>query len=101
MSSKRPKIPSDVEAAILTKSARRCCLCYGLKGDSAIKKGQIAHLDGDRTNNDPDNLAFLCFDDHDGYDSTSSQSKNVTIKEAKHYRKKLYAKVARGLHLQP
>jgi hypothetical protein len=101
MGSKRPKIPPDVEAAVLTKSARQCCLCYGLKGDCSIKKGQIAHLDGNRTNNDPDNLAFLCFDDHDGYDSTTSQSENVTLKEAKHYRKKLYAKVARGLHLQP
>jgi hypothetical protein len=100
MGNERPRIPPEVETAVLTKSARRCCLCYGLKGDSAIKKGQIAHLDRDKTNNNPDNLAFLCFDHHDGYDSKTSQSKNVTIKEAKHYRKKLYAKVSRGQHLQ-
>lgn len=97
----RPKIPAAVEQAVLVNSGRRCCLCYGLAGDAAEKKGQIAHLDGDRTNNRPDNLAFLCFDHHDGYDSTTSQSKNYTENEAKHYRAKLYAKVAGGLHLTP
>ena len=85
----------------MLNSARRCCLCYGLTGDAVEKKGQIAHLDGDRTNNSPDNLAFLCFDHHDGYDSTTSQSKNYTEIEAKHYRAKLYAKVAGGLHPTP
>jgi len=98
MGNRRPKLPSDIEQAVLVKSARRCCLCYGLSGDCLEKKGQIAHLDGDNSNNKPDNLAYLCFDHHDSYDSTTSQSKNYTLTEAKHYRSKLYTKVARGLH---
>jgi hypothetical protein len=97
MSNHRPKIPADVEAEVLKTSLRRCCLCYGLTGDFGIKKGQIAHLDGKNTNNKPDNLAFLCLDHHDSYDSTTSQSKNYTIREAKHYREKLSQKIALGI----
>lgn len=55
-----------------------------------MKKGQIAHLDRDRTNNAEDNLAFLCLDHHDEYDSKTSQSKGLTEQEVKVYREQLY-----------
>ena len=89
----RKKIPLDIEANVLTTSRRRCCICYGLHRDLNIKQGQIAHLDRDNTNNDFDNLAFLCFEHHDKYDSTTSQSKNFTIFEVKQYRDELYKNV--------
>ena len=58
-----------------------------------MKKGQIAHLDRDPSNNALDNLAFLCLPHHDEYDSTTSQSKNLTIHEVKRYRAMLYRSV--------
>lgn len=55
-----------------------------------MKSGQIAHLDGDSSNNTSDNLAFLCLVHHDQYDSKTNQSKNLTITEVKTYRAGLY-----------
>ena len=81
---------TKIDRDILLQSRRRCCLCFGLNNDLAEKKGQIAHLDGDSSNNKTDNLAFMCFDHHDQYDSTTSQSKSLQIGEVKSYRDKLY-----------
>ena len=78
------------EQEVLERSGRRCCLCYGLYGSLEVKHGQIAHLDGNPDNNNVRNLAFLCFEHHDEFDSTPSQSKGWTIKEAKRYRTMLY-----------
>lgn len=82
----RKRLPTEIETLILTESRRRCCICYALKGDDSEKKGQIAHLDQDPSNNDSNNLAFMCFDHHDQYDSQTSQSKNLTISEVKQYK---------------
>jgi hypothetical protein len=93
----RSKIPSEIETDVITSSRRRCCICYGLHGDEAEKKGQIAHLDHDPSNNALDNLAFLCFDHHDQYDSHTKQSKGLTIKDVKRYRDQLRTFVAKNL----
>jgi len=66
-----------------------------LKQDNTEKKGQIAHLDHDPSNNEPDNLVFLCFDHHDQYDTPPSQAKGLTIEEVKRYRTEL------SLHFAP
>jgi hypothetical protein len=92
--SNRPKIPPQIEAAVLVKSGRRCCLCFGLHHDLTIKRGQIAHVDRNRTNNDEKNLAFLCFDHHDEYDSTTRQSKGLTQLEVVTYRQRLYEAIS-------
>lgn len=93
----RKKIQPDVVADITTASRRRCCICFGLNQDNAEKKGQLAHLDRDASNNSPDNLAFLCLDHHDQYDSRPSQAKGLTIEEVKRYRTELLAFVAHSL----
>jgi hypothetical protein len=62
-----------------------------------VKPGQIAHLDHDNTNDDLDNLAFLCFSHHDQYDSTTSQSKGLREGEVKGFRKELYDRIVGGL----
>ena len=85
----RKPIPPEVQAAILSACRRRCAVCYGLHRDVDLKKGQIAHLDKDPANNDPSNLMFLCFDHHDEYDSTTRQSKNLTLHELREYRRQL------------
>ena len=86
---RRRKIAEDVAADVLIKSRRRCCICFALRGVDNVKKGQIAHLDRDPSNNDPDNLAFMCRDHHDEYDTRPSQSKGFTPLEVKAYRAEL------------
>ena len=63
----RKAIPEATQVSIFVKSRRRCCLCFGLKGEDEVKKGQLAHLDGDNENFAEGNLAFLCFEHHDEY----------------------------------
>jgi hypothetical protein len=65
----------------------RCC----------VKTGQIAHLDHNHNNNEPDNLAFLCLVHHDQYDSKTSQSKGLRENEIKRYRTELYTNVSAAL----
>lgn len=83
MASKRKSTPATTESSILLACARRCCLCFHLYGDLGVKHGQIAHLDRDPANTNPDNLAFMCLAHHSEYDSKTSQHKNFTIAEAK------------------
>lgn len=90
MATVRRPIPSDVQAAVLVQSRRRCCICFGLDRNTSLKSGQIAHVDGNPANPSVDNLAFLCFDHHDKLDSTTRQSKNFTVAEVKAYRAELY-----------
>jgi hypothetical protein len=52
--------------------------------------GQIAHLNRDASDINPDNLAFMCLEHHDWFDTKTSQSKGATTNEARHYRDKLY-----------
>lgn len=86
----RQKIPPSAQAEILINSGRRCCLCFGLHRDTGVKKGQIAHLNQDRRNNNASNLVYLCFDHHDEFDSTTRQSKGLTQTEIAVYRERLY-----------
>jgi len=90
---KRHRTPSDIETNVLTSSGRRCCICFGLNDDFLVKKGQIAHLDRNPSNYNIDNLAWLCFEHHDEYDSRTSQSKGLTLLEVKVYRNSLYNSV--------
>ena len=92
----RKKTPQEIETEVLVRSRRRCCICHGLRGDFHEKKGQLAHLDQNRDNSSFENLAYLCLEHHDEYDSTTSQSKGFTFAEAKRYREALYTAVARS-----
>lgn len=92
---KRRSIPKDLEAKILMRSARRCCLCFYLDDDVNEKLGQLAHLDRDGSNNSEDNLAFLCLHHHSVYDSHTNQHRLYTITEVKEARKRLYEDVSR------
>ncbi len=87
-----------VEASVLTKSARRCALCFGLDGDLTRKKGQIAHIDKDPSNAREENLVYLCVEHHDEYDSTTRQSKGITADELRTYKQALTDAILRGDH---
>jgi len=95
----RKKVPAGHETAVLVKSARRCLLCFHLNGDLMEKHGQVAHLDGNRSNGAEDNLAFICLPHHSVFDSTTRQHKNYTIHELNRLRRKLYKAVAEGEHI--
>ena len=85
----RPRLPRKTEAKVLLGSRRRCAICFGLHHDASVKRGQIAHLDRDRSNNKLENLAFLCLDHHDQYDGRTSQSKGFRSTEVKYFRAEL------------
>jgi hypothetical protein len=55
-----------------------------------VRKGQIAHLNHDRSDSRFENLVFLCLEHHDDYDSRTSQSKGFLIDEVREYRDRLY-----------
>lgn len=86
----RKSIPPETQRTVLMQSRRRCCLCFWLEGIDEVSKGQVAHLDQDSSNSEFDNLAFLCLEHHDEYDSTPSQSKGLQPQEVKKYRDMLY-----------
>ena len=90
MNRRRTQLAAHDAAAVLRRSRRRCCICFGLHRDDAVKKGQIAHLDQDPNNNAIDNLAWLCLEHHAEYDSKTSQSKSLQLVEVKGYRSELY-----------
>lgn len=71
-------------------SKRRCAFCFGLERDLAQKDGQIAHIDRDHSNPEFDNLAFLCLEHHNQYDSKTSQSKGLASRELKAYQLRLF-----------
>jgi hypothetical protein len=87
----RKKVGMDTQAEVLLRSRRRCCICFGLNRETHLKPGQIAHLDKNSSNDNLDNLAFLCLFHHGEYDSTSSQRKNFIAAEVKQYRLELIA----------
>lgn len=98
----RKRIASVVETKLLTLSRRRCCVCASLENDSGVKTdGQIAHVDRNRTNNELDNLVYLCLRHHDLYDTVRRQSKGITAQELKHYRGELYQNLGTDRHWLP
>ena len=72
---RRPKVPTKVERAVLTKCLRRCAMCYVLDERTESVRGQLAHIDRDNTNNQEANICLLCERHHDEYDGVPSQSK--------------------------
>lgn len=86
----RKKIPQSTQTEVFVQSRRRCCVCFGLNRDANPKKGQIAHLDKNPSNNSLSNLAYLCFDHHDELDTITSQSKGLTPDEVRRYQKELF-----------
>ena len=85
----RRSVSEKIQTDILCKCRRRCALCFGLDSDFSEKKGQIAHIDRDNTNNNEENLVYLCLDHHNLYDSKFKQTKNFTPLEVKTYKKEL------------
>lgn len=90
MTSKRAQIAPHIVTELLTRSRRRCALCFGLDDCLEERAGQIAHVDQKSSNPALDNLVWLCLEHHDRYDSRTSQSKGITKGEVLRYRAELY-----------
>lgn len=94
MTIKRKKVHKNTQADILRDiSLRRCALCFEYNFDFDLKKGQIAHIDKNSSNNKKTNLVYLCLDHHDEYDGQTSQSKGFTQEELRRSMKSLYAAI--------
>src|ERR1700722_9979112 len=95
MAHKKPRadFSPETQTEVLVECGRKCAFCFGLRGDARRKKGQLAHIDRDHSNNARANAAYLCLYHHDEYDSTPSQSKRLTSGELIEYTKALIAHV--------
>src|SRR5712691_9878335 len=93
---RRVRLPDKAATAILEQSLRRCCRGYMLRGDRNERKGQIAHINHDPSDNRRENLVYLCLDHHDEYDRPTRLSKGLTSGEVLAHRTRLYEIVARG-----
>ncbi|EPW5036206.1 hypothetical protein ACWL47_004001 [Yersinia enterocolitica] len=88
----RKRISAVTQADVVIKSKRRCPLCVFIDGNEKERAGQIAHLNGDNSDDRFENLVWLCLEHHDKFDSTTRQTKNYTEIEVRTYRNKLYEK---------
>lgn len=70
------------QAKALFDSDRICCVCR----DRARKHIQIHHIDGDHTNDNPDNLAVLCLECHADTLQKGGFSRHLSPAEVKLFR---------------
>lgn len=86
----RTHVPKKTQADVLIRCRRRCCLCYFWDQDGSQKDGQIAHINRKSSDALLENLAYLCFEHHNQYDSTAKQAKGITEDELRHARAQLH-----------
>jgi hypothetical protein len=86
----RRTIPEDTQQRVLDRSRRRCALCTHFDNNFDQTGGQIAHIDRDPSNVDEENLVYLFLRHHDDYDTQRRQTKNLTEREVKTARNRLY-----------
>lgn len=79
----RKKVPKSIEAEVIFKSDRKCCVCK--------EKGHHIHHIDVRDDNTFNNLAFLCFNCHDEASKTSSLSKKLSKETIIKYRDHHYS----------
>jgi len=91
---KRAEISEGVAADVASRCLRRCAICFAVHADASPKKGQIAHLDRNNRNREPNNLVWLCLPHHEEYDSRSFQAKGYLKEEVQSYRDKLQHSLA-------
>ncbi len=89
----REDVPKDIAATVIFLSDRTCCVCQ--------KKGkQIHHLDENPSNNDFDNLAFLCFDCHEETQIKGGFSRKLDAATIRLFRNEWYDMVAKKKSIQ-
>lgn len=84
MAKVRRRIPKSTEGELLFKTDMKCCVCSDKRGD------HIHHLDENPSNNNLDNLAFLCFDHHEEASVKNNLRKKLTPETIRKYRELHY-----------
>jgi hypothetical protein len=87
----RIPVPPGLAAKILFLSDRTCCVCR-----TQGKRIQIHHIDGDPSNNQPDNLSVLCTDCHDLTMIKGGFHRHLSAEQIQLYRNDWIALVARS-----
>jgi 5-methylcytosine-specific restriction endonuclease McrA len=77
----RIPVPEDGATLLMFRSDRTCCVCH-VRGEPI----QIHHIDEDPSNNDPDNLAVLCFHCHDETQITGGFGRKLDAAQVTQYR---------------
>lgn len=86
----RIPIPSDTADAVLYAHAHTCCVCT-----EEGKPVQIHHIDKNASNNDLQNLAVLCLEDHDRAHLAGGFARHLSASNIAHYRDEWVARVQR------
>jgi len=94
---KRKKIADSITAQVAERARRRCAMCFALDNNPLQRDGQIAHIDHNADNNDPENLIWLCLRHHNDYDTRQSQGKSYTPCELKKYQSLLDSYLRSGI----
>ena len=79
---KRPKLPVAIEEETLFNADHTCCICREKNKDVVIH-----HIDGNRTNNDLDNLAVVCLDCHSRVTGVRGLGKSFKQGEVRRYKR--------------
>lgn len=85
----RRPIPEKIAAAVLVAHDRTCCVCQ-----QQGKRVQIHHIDENPSNNDPENLAALCFDCHDETQIRGGFARSLTAAQVIQYRDEWIRRIA-------
>jgi len=77
----RTVVPPEIRSQVLFDSDRTCCVCQqpGLEV-------QIHHIDDDTSNHDPENLAVLCFEDHNRTQIRGGFGRKLTALDVRKHR---------------
>lgn len=88
-------IPAATRDLVLFKNDHACCICR-VRG----KHIQIHHIDGNRGNNNPNNLAVVCLDCHSRVTGPSGLGRSYSHGELRRYKRSWEQQVqeSRGAH---
>lgn len=78
----KSKIPKDIEAKVIFKSDRTCCVCHELG-----RKWQINHINRNNKDHREENLCILCLECHDEFHSKSAISRGLSEGAVRQYKK--------------
>ena len=84
----RISVPEDVVTVLMFESDRTCCVCH-----ERGRPIQIHHIDENPSNNDPFNLAILCFICHDETQITGGFSRKLDAAQVSYFRNDWHQRV--------
>jgi len=92
---RRQEVPAAIADSILFKNDHTCCICR-----DTSRRVIIHHIDENRGNNNPNNLAIVCLDCHDRIHGRGRLSRSYRPGEVRRYKRAWEQQVqeSRGAH---